>query len=61
MREEDGKSKSETENLAELVCLLEVLDDAFVLIRLYHGHPQQIYSQMTAVVEVLFRTGQQEK
>lgn len=61
MREEDGESKSKAENLAELVWLLDVLDDVFVLIRLCHGHPQQIYSQMTAVAEMLFEIGQQEE
>lgn len=61
MRKEDGESMSETENLIEWVLLLEVLEALFVLIRLYHGHPQKIYSQMTAATEMIFEIGQQEE
>lgn len=51
----------DTENLVEWVLLLEVLEDLFVLISLYHRHPKQIYSQMTAASEMIFEIGQQEE
>lgn len=36
-----GESETDWESCRlSLVWPLEVLDDAFVLIRLYHGHPQ---------------------
>lgn len=59
--EERGWRSVRSEGLEELVWLLEVLDDVFVLIRLYYGQLQKIYSQVTPAADMFSETVQQEK